>query len=129
MNRIVKASSITLLVLAVGAGTYVIGYDQGFRDRNSSLGDAAGTATVLKSLREGHQAQAVELLELQLDSYIVAFAVNRDRFSPYRFVFGDLNAPIMRGIAEYRTSVPSQAPDPQVRALIVQTVARESNVR
>jgi hypothetical protein len=117
----------TLLAVIGCSAAYCFGYFYGFADGTANAGDASATIAVIKGLREGKNAQAIDLLESQVDSFIVTYAVTPQHLNPMAWLSGGTNQALLRRVANYRASVPSQAADPKVRALIEKTVSRLNN--
>ena len=93
-------------------------------------GDALYTVAVLRKLREDETEEAIDLLERQLDSHIVAHSA----FDPDIAKWLDIMEPIsetnrgqlMTKVAKYRAEHPSKASDSEVREYINSHLKRYS---
>jgi hypothetical protein len=73
------------------------------------LGDISTTLITLKFLREGRTNEAIDLLDGQLDSDIIAFAASyRDLTTSQR---GKINLKILQQCYDYRSKFPHKWPD------------------
>jgi hypothetical protein len=113
-------------LLSLAVANYVggvVGYSQGSRTQIClSAGDAVGTVSVLRQLRDGRTADAINSLETELDAQIAANVFGRHAYhSPYnlfiRFVFGERplqsNALGLSTVLKYREQYPPVSGDTQ----------------
>lgn len=119
-----KMAFVLLGLVAIGVVSYVtgaLGYLMGGPQYTARFAptDALYTVAVLKKLREGKTDQAIDLLEVQLDSRIV----DHSTFNPNIAKWLDVISPIgntnsdrlMTEVAKYREEYPTRAVDPEVR--------------
>jgi hypothetical protein len=131
MNRLVLASVISIAVVAVTAYFSArVGYREGLADAPGSVEspDAAYIVTILDRLKAGDTAQAVALLETNLDKCLVdrwAYDRRGHRFLAILRPAEITAIPALVGIgAQYRAKNPSTMTSAKATAAIAEVVAK-----
>jgi hypothetical protein len=124
---IIVAASIAGLALAGVIGS-ICGYVTGFGDAagQAAPGNAAYSASILKTLRSGNDAQALSMLESQLDTNLMErWAYDQSSHLLSSLLSSEANdAKLMGFAAKYRAQHPTESDDAEVRAAIAEVVTK-----
>ena len=127
-SRTTVAVVVLACALVFGAGGLITGYIWGYLDGDglNAPAEAAILTSALRAHRNGEVDRAVSLLESTLDTALMERWSYDLRTHPLAGLVGDaqVKAKLMRMASDYRTEVPSTAPDENVRAAISEVTAR-----
>jgi hypothetical protein len=124
---IVIAGAVVGLVLASLFGS-IYGYMVGLGDAigRAAPGNAAYSVSILKTLRSGDTAQALSMLETQLDSHLMErWAYDESSHTLSSLLSSEAtDAKLMGFASRYRAQYPAQSDDAEVRAAIAEVVTK-----
>ncbi|MBI5875119.1 MAG: hypothetical protein HZB81_04635 [Deltaproteobacteria bacterium] len=124
---------VILLILVGGASFFVggvIGFGKGYSYSIASRSaiEGMGKVSILRAVREGRTAVALESLEGSLDTDIVEQSTleegNCFLFNMFCMNTDDYDRTFMSRIVKYRKEYPIQATDPEVKKRIEQTLKK-----
>ena len=121
MRPSLKIAVLLSLACFCSIGGYVLGYFQGYFGGlgHPAMANALGTVNALNAIREDRKQDAIESLELNLDTEIIMSAnYEASSFQLAKLFEGSNGEVLVRRVAEYRKKHPSLFPDPKVQARI-----------
>jgi hypothetical protein len=128
-----KRPAIVIAAVIIGLGLagligLICGYMIGFGDAagQAAPGSAAYSASMLKTLRSGDSAQALSMLESQLDSRLMErWAYDQSSHMLSSLLSSEeIDAKLMGFAAEYRAQHPTESDDAGVEAAIAEVVTK-----
>jgi hypothetical protein len=121
MRPLIK-NSLIAFVAVIGIGTtYVAGYFQGYLGGlgHGAMAEAVGTIVTLDAIRDDKDSAAIRLLETKLDTQIIMHAKYQgSSFQLAKLLDESSDEVLIRKVAEYRKSYPSDFADPDFQELI-----------
>lgn len=121
MRTSLKVALLLSIAGACSVGGYVFGYFQGYLGGlgHPAMANALGTVNALKAIREDRKQDAIQSLELNLDTEIIMSANYEASSLQLTKLFESSNGEVLvRRVAEYRKKHPSLFSDPNVQARI-----------
>ena len=119
MRYSLKITLLIFLVCFCSIGAYVFGYFQGYLGGlgHPAMANALGTVNALNAIRQERKQDAIDSLELRLDTEIIMSAnYESSYFQLTRMLEGKGSDALVNRIAQYREKYPSTFPDPNVQA-------------
>lgn len=128
MRKWIKISLLLSGFLIIAAISYFIGGTIGFGEgyvahsRNFAPGDAFDRIVALEAINKGDIKYASEVLEMELDGDLLKYWATKDiNKSPFSFSvlnIDDSNSILLKKIAKYRISHPSQSKNKDARKIV-----------
>ena len=132
-SRTAVAVAILACALLFGGGGIVVGYVGGYVDSGglNAPVNSATLATALRAYRKGELENAISLLESGLDGALMERWSYDLRSHPFAGLVGDnqVKAKVLSFAADYRSEVPSTAPNEDVREAVAEVAARYKSAK
>jgi len=121
MRPSLKVAFICTIAIACGVSGYIFGYFQGYLGGlgHPAMVNAWQTVNALNAIRENRTQDAIQSLEMNLDTEIIMRANYESSSLQLAKLFENSDGEVLvKQVGTYRTKYPSLFPDPNVQARI-----------
>lgn len=131
LRKILKIVAVVAAGLAICYACSVFGYLQGYIDGKNAPVNACYNVSVLESIRRGDNANALKMLDTQLDANIIYHWTlkNRGRSMFDVMGFGQFDRGFMECVASYRKHLPLNDSNKEINDAIASVLHQYSSGR